>query len=118
MSQPRRLRTRNLPPWVQVRQRNPFSFGSNRQPGQVGTQVAAARGDLDRAARLAGAASTLGTPGEYDPAASNPFAHHDEDARASLGENAWSKAWADGAELDLDAALTLALEPCPQPSRA
>jgi hypothetical protein len=47
----------------------------------------------------------------YDPAATNTFVHHHEDARAVLGEHAWQKAWADGAELDLDAALTLALEP-------
>jgi hypothetical protein len=30
-------------------------------------------------------------------------------ARAALGEGAWQKAWADGAEFDLDAALGLAI---------
>jgi hypothetical protein len=35
---------------------------------------------------------------------------HLDDARAALGDQAWEKAWAAGAELDLDAALTLALE--------
>jgi tetratricopeptide (TPR) repeat protein len=74
-------------------------------------QVAAARGDPDRAARLAGAASAVGTPAGYDPATSTTFVHDLDDARASFGENAWQRAWADGAELDLDAALKLALEP-------
>ena len=37
MSQPRRLRTRSLPPCVDVRQRKPSSFGSNRQPEPVGS---------------------------------------------------------------------------------
>lgn len=31
-------------------------------------------------------------------------------ARAALGERAWQKAWAEGAELDFDAALGLALD--------
>jgi predicted ATPase/class 3 adenylate cyclase len=74
-------------------------------------QVAAARGDPDRAARLDGAATILGRSAEYDPAASVTFARHVEDARATLGNHAWEQAWADGAALDLDAALTLALEP-------
>jgi hypothetical protein len=73
-------------------------------------QVAAARDDPDRAARLAGAAAALGAPAGYDPAASVTFARHLEDSRTTLGDQAWQKAWADGAELDLDAALTLALE--------
>jgi hypothetical protein len=30
-------------------------------------------------------------------------------ARAALGEPAWQEAWADGAELDFDAALRLAV---------
>jgi hypothetical protein len=31
-------------------------------------------------------------------------------ARAALGESAWQKAWAEGAELDFDAALALTLD--------
>jgi predicted ATPase/DNA-binding SARP family transcriptional activator len=73
-------------------------------------QVAAARGAPDRAAGLAGAAYALGMPVGFAPAASIPFARHLEDARTALGEHAWKKAWDDGAELNLDAALTLALE--------
>jgi predicted ATPase/DNA-binding SARP family transcriptional activator len=72
-------------------------------------QLAAARDDPDRATRLGGAASALGTQAGFDPA-SIPFARDLEDARTALGEQAWQKAWADGTELDLDAALKLALE--------
>jgi hypothetical protein len=72
--------------------------------------VAAARGDRERAAGLAGAASALGQRAGYDPITENPFARHVEDAHAALGDQAWNKAWADGAQLDLDAALALALE--------
>ena len=46
-------------------------------------QAAAARGDLDRSARLAGAASALGMPAGFDPA-STALARHLEDARATL----------------------------------
>ena len=71
--------------------------------------VAAARGDADRAARLAGAASALGGTAGYDPTATVTFAHHLDDAHAALGDDAWHKAWTDGVEIDLDAALRLAL---------
>jgi predicted ATPase/class 3 adenylate cyclase len=67
--------------------------------------VTAARGDADRAARLAGAASAVGGSAEVNQSGT---ASHIADARAALGEDAWEKAWADGAELDLDAALRLA----------
>src|SRR5262249_49713286 len=73
-------------------------------------QVAAARGDANRAARIAGAASALGVPAGLDPTASFTFAHHLDDAHAALGDDAWQKSWADGAELDHDAALRLALD--------
>ena len=72
--------------------------------------VAAARGDPDRAARLAGAASALGRPAGYDPITEDPFAPHLDNARATLGDQAWERAWAAGAELNLDDALTLALD--------
>jgi tetratricopeptide (TPR) repeat protein len=72
-------------------------------------QSAAAAGDPDRAARLAGAATTLGMPDGFDPALI-PYAHRLEEARVALGDHAWEKAWADGTELDLDAALALALD--------
>jgi tetratricopeptide (TPR) repeat protein len=71
-------------------------------------QVAAAAGDADRAARLAGAADAYGGPAGFDPTESFPCAHVDT-ARAALGEPAWQKAWAAGAELDFDAALGLAI---------
>ena len=71
-------------------------------------QVAAAAGDAERAARLAGAADAYGRPAGFDPTESFPCGHVDT-ARAALGEGAWQKAWADGAELDLDAALGLAI---------
>jgi tetratricopeptide (TPR) repeat protein len=94
--------------------------------------AAAARGDPDRAARLAGAATTLGiTTGTvaapdrvtrparaattlgvttgFDPTLI-PFARHMDDARAALGEHAWDKAFAEGANLGFDAALSVALD--------
>ena len=67
------------------------------------------RGDADRAARLAGAAVAYGRPAGFDPTESFPSAGHVDAARAALGERAWQKAWADGAELDFDAALGLAI---------
>jgi predicted ATPase/class 3 adenylate cyclase len=73
-------------------------------------QAAAARGDPDRAARLAGSATTFGTPAGFDPT-HIPFTHHLEDARDALGDDAWKRAFDEGAELDLEAALSLALEP-------
>ena len=73
-------------------------------------QAAAADGDADRAARLAGAATALGTAVRFDPAASASFVHHVDDARAALGEQVWQKAFSAGAELGLDAALALALK--------
>jgi hypothetical protein len=73
-------------------------------------EVAGARGDADRAARLASAASALSGAAGRAPTAWVPFVRHLDDARAALGDPAWEKAWADGAELDLDAALTLALD--------
>jgi predicted ATPase/class 3 adenylate cyclase len=71
-------------------------------------QVAAATDDADRAARLAGAAVAYGRPAVCDPTDSMPSVLHLDDARAALGEHAWQKAWAEGAELDVDAALELA----------
>ena len=38
---------------------------------------------------------------------------HVDAARASLGERAWRKAWAEGAELEFDAALVLAVSQAP-----
>ena len=73
-------------------------------------QVAAASGDAGRAARLAGAAVAYGRPARFDPTESFPSAGHVDAARAALGERAWQKAWAEGAELDFDAALGLALD--------
>jgi hypothetical protein len=71
-------------------------------------QTAAAAGDGERAARLAGAAAKLGESAEYDPAVSSPPVRQFEAAREALGETAWHKARADGRELDYDAALELA----------
>ena len=73
-------------------------------------QVAAAGGDAERAARLAGAALAFGEPVGFDPAVMTPFTAHLDDARAVLGEQAWQKARDEGAALDLDAALRLALD--------
>ena len=71
--------------------------------------VAAARGDADRAARLAGAALALGRSAGFDPADMTPFATHLDDVRPALGEQAWQNARDEGAVLDLEAALRLAL---------
>jgi predicted ATPase/class 3 adenylate cyclase len=71
--------------------------------------LAAARNDPDQAARLAGAASAVDTTTGYDVATSATFVHYLDEARESLGEDAWQKAWDHGAELDLDAALKLAV---------
>jgi tetratricopeptide (TPR) repeat protein len=70
-------------------------------------QVAAVGGDADRAARLAGAALAAGSAG-FDQAAQ--FTARLEDVHEALGEQAWQKAQGEGAALDLDAALRLALD--------
>ena len=70
-------------------------------------QVAAAGGDADRAARLAGAALALGGS---DGSAITLVTPHLDDARAALGEQAWHRARDEGAALELDAALRLALD--------
>jgi tetratricopeptide (TPR) repeat protein len=72
--------------------------------------IAAARGDAERAVRLAGAALEFGRSAGYDPAVWTPFAHHLDDVHAALGEEAWQRARDEGAALDLDAALRLALD--------
>ena len=72
-------------------------------------QVAAAGGDAGRAASLAGAAAAYGGAAGFDPTDSIPSAGHVDAARAVLGEPAWQRAWAEGAELDFDAALRLAV---------
>lgn len=71
-------------------------------------QVAAANGDADRAARLAGAAAAYGSAAKFDPTDSMPSIHHLDAARAALGDRAWQTAWTEGAQLDLDTALELA----------
>jgi len=76
-------------------------------------QVAAAGGDAGRAASLAGAAAAYGVAAGFDPANSIPSAGHVDAARAVLGEPAWQRAWAEGAELDFDAALRLAVNTQP-----
>ena len=63
----------------------------------------AATPTVRRASR--GPRSRSASPAGFDPTASIPFARHLDDARAALGEHAWQKAWAEGAELDFDAAL-------------
>lgn len=70
-------------------------------------KVAAARGDADRAARLAGAAFALGGSSASVMTLVTP---HLDDARAATGAQAWQKAQEEGAALDLDAALRLALD--------
>ncbi len=72
--------------------------------------VAAAGGDADRAARLGGAALALGGSAGFDPAGEIPFTAHLDDVRTALGEQAWQSARDEGAALDLDAALRLALD--------
>jgi hypothetical protein len=75
--------------------------------------VAGARGLPEGAGGLAGAALAFGEPAGFDPVESISFAHHLDEARSALGEEAWQKAVADGAELGFDAALALtrALDP-------
>jgi tetratricopeptide (TPR) repeat protein len=70
-------------------------------------KVAAARGDADRATRLAGAAFALGGSSASVMTLVTP---HLDDARAATGAQAWQKAQEEGAALDLDAALRLALD--------
>jgi len=72
--------------------------------------VAVAGGDADRAARLAGAALAFDGSYGFDSADTTPVTAHLDDARAALGEQAWQKAQDEGAALDLDAALRLALD--------
>jgi predicted ATPase/class 3 adenylate cyclase len=72
-------------------------------------QVAAADGDAERAARLGGAAAALGEAVGINVAASAPLARHVDDARAASGEEAWQRAWAEGAELDVETALAQAI---------
>ena len=72
-------------------------------------EVAAAAGDADRAARLAGAALAFGGSAGSDLAVMTRFTAHLDDVRSALGEQAWQKARDEGAALDLDAALRLAL---------
>ena len=74
-------------------------------------QVAAANGDADRAARLAGAAAAYGSAAKFDPTDSMPSIHHLDAARTALGDPTWQQAYAEGAQLDLDAALRLASSP-------
>ena len=69
--------------------------------------LAAAGGDADRAARLEGSALELGGSDWAGTSLSTP---HLDDVRAALGEQAWQKARDEGAALDLDAALRLALD--------
>jgi hypothetical protein len=71
--------------------------------------VAAAAGDAERAALLAGAAAEYGRPAGFDPADSIPSIRHVDAARAALGERGWQKACAEGADLDFDGAVGLAL---------
>ena len=68
--------------------------------------LAAAGGDADRAARLEGSALELGG----SDWAARPCPPLLDDVRAALGEQAWQKARDEGAALDLDAALRLALD--------
>jgi hypothetical protein len=77
------------------------------------SQVAAAAGDADRAARLAGAAAAYGGPAGFDPTDSTRSVRHVDTARSALGERAWDEAWAEGTQLDFDAALKLAVNPHP-----
>ena len=75
-------------------------------------EVAAAAGDADRAARLAGAARALGgsSGAGFDLTVLTRLTAHLNEVRAALGEQAWQKARDEGAALDLDAALRLALD--------
>ena len=73
-------------------------------------EVAAAAGDADRAARLAGAALAFGAFAGVDLTVITRFTAHLGEVRAALGEQAWQKARDEGAALDLDAALRLALD--------
>jgi predicted ATPase/class 3 adenylate cyclase len=74
-------------------------------------QAAAAAGDADRAARLGGAAVAYGGPAGFDRTDYFPSAGHMDAALAVIGEPAWQKAWAEGTQLDFDAALKLGVNP-------
>jgi predicted ATPase/class 3 adenylate cyclase len=70
--------------------------------------IAAAGGDADRAGRLAGAAGAFAESAGYEITDERPYARHLVDARAAMAEQAWQRAWDEGAALDFDAALRLA----------
>ena len=72
--------------------------------------VAAKRGETDRAARLAGAASALHYGAPYAVVEDRLDATFFEAARASCGTDAWNAAADEGAALSFDDAVAYALQ--------
>jgi hypothetical protein len=73
--------------------------------------VAAAEGQMERAARLFGAAES-GVRGVLGPAGLVQSARYDRSmarTRAALGEARWQKAWAEGAAMTLEEAVGYAV---------
>src|SRR6185295_1602018 len=71
--------------------------------------VAAAGDDLDRAARLIGAASAQHHDGHGDPVERRVDATFFEPARARWGADAWNAAASEGAAMSVDEATAYAL---------
>ncbi len=73
--------------------------------------AAAMRGDAEQAARLFGAAHAIRDAINVDYAAitDRHYARHREEARARMGEAAWSAAWEAGASLSMDQSIAEAL---------
>ena len=72
--------------------------------------IAAARGDLERAALLLAAARAAGTIADDDVEA-HLNEHFFEPARADYGERRWNDAQARGAQMSFEHAITLAMSP-------
>jgi predicted ATPase len=75
--------------------------------------VAAHEGDPLRVARLAGCASALYPSSQEHPTITVDYFDDVDNARAAATDDAWQKAWAEGAELNLDDGLSLALGESP-----
>jgi non-specific serine/threonine protein kinase len=90
--------------------------------------LAATNGDLDRAARLLGAAATIAKPAGVDPERQRRYWRELEnlsvDIRSPLGESAFDTAFQQGQRMSLDDAVNYALRadlarvPAPRPAPA
>jgi predicted ATPase/DNA-binding CsgD family transcriptional regulator len=79
--------------------------------------VALEEGQPDRAVRLLGAANVMleAISGHFDPPDQVDYDRFLSNARATLGENAFEEAWAEGRAMPLEQAIAYALAPGPSP---